>query len=729
MSKGLDTCIGSAKVGGAKLLRKKMKMFLVGIILLLVNSVAAFAATMTVTNHDDSGPGSLRDAITTAAPGDTIVFELSTPNIITLTTGELLIDKDLTITGPGADLLTVAQGMGNPIDFPVFHTAAGIFNITLSGLTIKDGNNAGFTTSGNGGGLANESSGTVTVSGCTFTDNHGGGEGGGVAQIGLGTLKLTDCVIMGNDVAIGGGGGVAAAFRSGGTVTILRCTISSNSGAGVGGGISNNGSDMTITESTISDNSVTDVVSGAPPGAGGILNHNGTLTVQRCTFANNGASTGSGGAIENEDSMTITNSTFVGNTARDDGGAIENRWVATISDCTITGNTASQKQSSGTVNGGGGLTSAGGTLFNVTTVKNSIIAKNHSPTHPDVAGELISDGYNFIGNGTGGTITPTTGDQIGTFDAPIDPLLGPLADNGGPTQTCALLANSPAINAGDPDAPAMDQRNYDRQDAPDIGAFELGATIPRTLANISTRLLVETGDNVLIGGFVVTGGQGKAVLLRAIGPSLALKGKLANPVLELHNSAGDVIATNDNWQTNSNKQEIIDTGIPPANPLESALLMTLDPGAYTAIVRGVNNGTGIALVEAYDLDRTAGSKLANISTRGLVQTADNVMIGGFIVLGTEDENVIVRAIGPSLPVTGKLEDPILELHDADGAILASNDNWRDTQEQAIEATGIPPTDDAESAIVSTLAPGNYTAIVRGVGNTTGVALVEAYSLN
>jgi hypothetical protein len=254
-------------------------------------------------------------------------------------------------------------------------------------------------------------------------------------------------------------------------------------------------------------------------------------------------------------------------------------------------------------------------------------------------------------------------------------------------------------------------------------------TLTANLANISTRLLVETGDNVLIGGFIVTGTSSKSVLLRAIGPSLSLDGKLANPILELHDASGAVIATNDDWQTNSNKQEIIDTGIAPTDPLESALLFNLDPGAYTAIVSGASNGTGIALVEAYDLDLTTDSKLANISTRGFVQTGDNVMIGGFIILGNEDENVLIRAIGPSLPLADTLADPLLELHDADGSILAMNDNWRDTQEAEIQATGIPPTNNAEAAIISTLAPGNYTAIVRGVGDTTGLALVEAYALN
>jgi len=165
--------------------------------------------------------------------------------------------------------------------------------------------------------------------------------------------------------------------------------------------------------------------------------------------------------------------------------------------------------------------------------------------------------------------------------------------------------------------------------------------------------------------------------------------------------------------------------------LESAIVATLpaNNSAYTAIMRGVNSGTGIGVVEAYDLDRTVNSKLANISTRGFVQTGDNVLVGGLIVVGQNPLRIIVRAIGPSLSITGKLADPTLELRDANGALIRSNDNWRSDQEAEIIATGIPPTNDLESAIVQNVVPGNYTAIVRGVNGTTGIALVEVYALN
>lgn len=250
-----------------------------------------------------------------------------------------------------------------------------------------------------------------------------------------------------------------------------------------------------------------------------------------------------------------------------------------------------------------------------------------------------------------------------------------------------------------------------------------------TLANISTRSMVGTGENVLIGGFIVTGTQPKRLIVRAIGPSLPLTGKMLDPTLELHDSSGAVIAFNDNWAQNANQQEIIDSSVAPTSPNESAILRSLAPGSYTAIVRGANQSIGTAVVEVYDLDRTADSKLANISTRASVLGGDNVLIGGMIVVGQLPLNVIIRAIGPSLPVPGAMLDPMLELYDGNGLVIGSNDNWRTTQQTAIMQTGVAPTRDAESAIVTALSPGTYTAIVRGVNGTGGVAVIEAYHLN
>jgi uncharacterized repeat protein (TIGR03803 family) len=263
--------------------------------------------------------------------------------------------------------------------------------------------------------------------------------------------------------------------------------------------------------------------------------------------------------------------------------------------------------------------------------------------------------------------------------------------------------------------------------------FRLNIVPQSTLLNISTRLDAQTGDNVLIGGFIISGTQPKEVIVRAIGPALGgfgVSGALADPVLELHEPDGTVI-TNDNWK-DTQEAAITATNLAPSDELESAIVATLDPGAYTAILTGKDNTTGVALVEAYDLDQTVDSQLANISTRGLVQTGDSVMIGGFILGGgVGNANVLVRALGPSLTplgVAGALVDPTLELHDENGAVIRSDDNWKDAQQSEIEATSLQPGNDLESAIFETLAPGAYTAIVTGKNGLTGVALVEVYRL-
>ena len=260
---------------------------------------------------------------------------------------------------------------------------------------------------------------------------------------------------------------------------------------------------------------------------------------------------------------------------------------------------------------------------------------------------------------------------------------------------------------------------------------------PSQALNISTRARVETGDNVLIGGFVITGNVPKKVIMRAIGPSLTglVPGPLADPMLELHAFGGALITSNDNWQDDpAQKTEIINSGRAPANNLESAIVATLQPGAYTAIVRGKNETSGIALAEIYDLDPAASSQLGNMSGRGFVQTGDNVMIGGLIVgnnIGAA--RVVVRAIGPSLSGAGvdnALANPTLELHDSNGALIGFNDNWQDDPDQAalITDAGLAPPSNLESAILTGLAPGPYTAIIAGKDGGIGVGLVEVYKV-
>jgi Matrixin len=272
--------------------------------------------------------------------------------------------------------------------------------------------------------------------------------------------------------------------------------------------------------------------------------------------------------------------------------------------------------------------------------------------------------------------------------------------------------------------------------APEVTPTPTPGSSPSHLANISTRIKVGVGDNVLIGGFIINGTQSKKVILRAIGPSLAASGvanALVDPVLDLHDSGG-VIGSNDDWQAGSQAGEIAASGLAPSDPHESAIIATLSPGSYTAVVSGSGNGQGIGLVEVYELDAN-GTRLVNISTRGLVGLSDEAMIGGFIVQGGNGKRVIARALGPSLatgpnPVAGALADPVLELRDSSGALVASNDNWISSPQYAeIVASTVPPPNTMESAIIATCGPGSYTAIVQGVNNTSGVGLVEVYDLD
>jgi len=259
---------------------------------------------------------------------------------------------------------------------------------------------------------------------------------------------------------------------------------------------------------------------------------------------------------------------------------------------------------------------------------------------------------------------------------------------------------------------------------------------PSQPLDISTRSHVASGNSVMIGGFIITGNAPKRVIVRALGPSLQqfnVPNPLADPVLELHGSNGAFINSNNDWR-DAQETEIRSSGLAPQNNLESALIATLQPGAYTAIVIGQGGSSGVGLVEVYDLDLTAASKLGNISTRSFVQADDNRLIGGFI-LGTNigAAKVIVRALGPSLTQFGignALADPTLELRDSNGAQLFANDNWQDDPNQAaqITASGLAPANPLESAISTSLFPGAYTAIVAGKNGGTGIGLVEIYNI-
>ena len=461
-------------------------------------------------------------------------------------------------------------------------------------------------------------------------------------------------------------------------------------------------------------------------GAGLISNDGGSV------IGNDGAS-----AISHDGSSLITN----------DGGSIApdgSRFVASPADATQAAATAGFTQTAGETDlrgitletsvslNGGTLTGSGVIVGNLTN-NSGFVSPGHSAGRIAVAGDftqgaagtlIVEEGGRDIGqsdqlsvSGTanlGGTLhLKTINGLVLTSADTYSPLAyssvtGNFSSTGG--NASLTLNNNGALVSVNPAAPN-----------PSSGQP----------LNIATRMKVLTNDNVLIAGFIVTGPSGstKKVLIRGLGPSLAqfgVPGTLSDPLLELH--SGNTITTNDNWQQGDTSQ--IPNGFAPGDPHESVIVATLAPGNYSAVVKGAHGETGVGIAEVYDLDSTSPAKLGNIATRGFINTGDDVMIGGFIVGGNEPAKILIRAIGPTLGdfgVQGALQDPTLELHDSNGMTI-SNDDWRETQEAEIIATTIPPNKDREPAILATLVPGNYTAVVRGKNNTTGVGLVEAYNL-
>jgi hypothetical protein len=624
-------------IQGPKVIDDVFHRFSHGLLLASVFSAAllisngARAATLTVTNGNDSGTGSLRQAVANATSGDTISFASSVQQINLI--APLQLNKNLILAGPGAAGLSITATQQDPnygkVRADVFRIPQAV-NVSLSGLTII------------GSALAIDNSGNTTISDCVFSDNAGqfGYPGtpypytipAGLGNRNQATLTLNRCRVLNSSRTINvggnftfsqsvitGGQGIAC---SGGSATITYSTISgcvADSQLAPGGGLHNEGV-AAVSNSTITSNTGS---------RGGGVYNSGSLTLTACTISNNLASEsynggGSGGGISNGGTLTITNCTISGNRAsggynsQNAGGGIysDSNFNVTITSSTIVFNNA---RSSGSFGGSGG-----GIYANNVSMKSTILALNVADNSDDGNCTIQSDGYNLIGkingggNGPGIFIAPQSSDQIGTNANPINPLIGSLSDNGGPTLTHALQTGSPAIDKGAPDAPTLDQRGYGRSGAPDIGAYEfngigtpLPTATPGVVGNISTRSFVQTGDNVIIGGVIIQAGN-KKIMVRGIGPSLSAVGisnPLPDPTLELRDSSGTLLASNNDWQTTviggiiiaSQVTDIQNSGIAPTNPKESAVIVTLAPGAYTAIVRGVNGTTGVGLVEIYGL--------------------------------------------------------------------------------------------------------------------------------
>ena len=638
-----------------------------------------------VTSTADSGAGSLRDAIprATAITFDPVAFgPANAPHVIDLTSGALPIQTDLNLTGPGSDLLTVRQTATDDL-FEITpsnpngpNTAVTIQSLTAIAIIA-----------------INTRSCDVTLKNMVVRGSSAGGLNTIGAEFAAGIIRISNCLIA--DETAGG------LFFLSSTVFLDATTVTNCHSVYAFAALDINFSILIAANSTFSGN----VLVGSGSSIKGIIySDSSTATLANCTLSGNQVPSASGYstiALDTKSSLTLSSCTIADNS----GTAL----LMTGDDSIELGNTI---------------------IFDVQTF--SMTGSGNT---------IKSDGYNLSqDNGQG--FLKQTGDRPLTTAASLN--LGPLQDNGGPTFTRALLPGSIAIDKGNT-ALHTDQRGAPRPvDDPnsfdggggnaDIGAFEFQGVPPVVLANISGRLPVGTGDNALFAGFIVSGYQPKKVVIRAIGPSLGIAGRLADPTLELRDSNGVLLQANDNWIDSPNKQAIIDSQVAPTSDLESAIVATLPAGipgsSYTAIVRGANNATGIGVVEVYDLDRTVDSKLANISNRGFVQTGDNALFAGNIVLGQVSQKVIIRALGPSTGVPGAMADPTLELHDANGGLLESNDNWVDSpNKKAIIDSTIPPSNNLESAIVRTLPPANYTAIVRGANNTTGIAVVEVYALN
>jgi autotransporter-associated beta strand protein len=624
----------------------------------------------------------------------------------------------------------------------------GLANLTLGGsLGFYDNSTAGNATvtnnpgevSGAGGGHtaffndANADHGIFTNKGGSFADQLGG-----YVQL-RGNASAGDSTIMNDGATVGDAINGSTYFDE--NSTAANATLLANGGLNGGqGGKFRFAADSTGGTArvvllgngflTISTHNAPGVTIGSLEGSGNVFLGSNNLTI-----GSRSNSTGFSGGIQDGGSLTKIG---IGTLTLSGANTYTGLTTITAGNLAVDGSIMSAV----TVNNGGALAGSG-TTSSITVNSAGIVAPGDSQTL-HINGNYAQNAGGVLKIEVAGADPTASGHLDITGSATLDgtlevrfvsgflPLSGQVFE---PFNVAGALAGSfaqiifPDLRAGFQFQAEFVDGTYQ------ITALNDGVAATGFL-NISTRMQVGTGDNALIGGFIVTGSTSKKVIIRAIGPSLSadgtpLPGRLADPTLELRNNTGGLIFSNDNWMDSPQAQEIIDSGIPPSDDLEAAIVATLAPGNYTAIMRGVNGTTGIGVVEVYDLAQEVSAKLANISSRGFVETGDNVMIGGLIA-GNQAMHVMVRALGPSLTqfgIANALADPTLELHDGDGAIIAFNDDWRDTDEAAIEATGIPPSDDKESAILAMLAPGNYTAIVRGQNDTTGVALVEVYDLH
>jgi hypothetical protein len=570
------------------------------------------------------------------------------------------------------------------------------------GIFVAGDSHAMYGITVNQNGTAEQNRAQVTLKRVVFAnlatvDSGGNGNGGAMTGDFI-TLNADSCIIENCSASQFGGG---FEFIHGSNVSITNTTFSHNSAGVLGGALTMFGGILNLTNSNLTDNQLTNPGGGsalmfsADPGGGQLPAWDMTGAVENCVISNNfgGPATIYDGYRANAPFNRLqykNNKIHPSDTSAFFIDSIGSRSVADINAMVLT-------------------------LGDNSTVQKGIT--NSALTSPMAIGAILMAPQLRSATGAPGEAVP-----VPAYVAFASSVGTPVLDGTTmPNPSDVIPASSNAAHTLT------------------VGANSFVTTpVPGLALNISTRLPVGTGQQVLIGGFIIQGPNPKTVMLRAIGPSLPFGGVLADPYLELHDGTGATIATNDNWKTtnlggvltSSQVIDIIASTIAPSSNQESAIIATLNPGPYTAVVRGATNDTGIAVVEGYDLDADPVSKLANISTRGFVLTNDNVMIGGFIFGGGPGATkIVVRGIGPSLSafgVTNPLTDPMLELHDGNGTTIDSNDDWKSNQ-AAIQATGLQPSNDAEAAILATnLTPGGYTAILRGKNGGIGVGVLEIY---
>lgn len=753
------------------------------------------ADTFTVTNTDDTGTGSLRQAITDAnnhAGLDTIAFNIPGAGVHTITPVTLLPDITGSVIIDGANggvaanrvELSGAGALSTGLSFPSGPSDCEIRNLVINGFTsrqilfitvtnsIIQGNFLGLNTAGTGvvagsglgiemccgssgvliGGttaaarnvISSTNNAAIAVSGssATIQGNFIGLNAAGTARLGdnstgiqidnasatIGGVNPGERNVIASFTGIRLGGNPALGHSAG----LIEGNFIGTDATGMTALNFGNGNGVDVVHATgavIRGNVISGNLDGVTVSSSGISGASSDLTTIQGNLIGTAAdgTTALGNSRKGVYVFLSPNNT-IGGTDSNEGNVIAFNGEKGVDIGLSTGN--SVQGNSIFSNGALGIDLDGGSVT-LNDVGDADTGGNNLQNYPLISGVTISGG-NVMMTGALNSVASTAFRLEFFSNTKANPSgFGEGETFLGFTNVTTDASGNVSYNVTFPVSATARAFTATATD-PTGNTSEFSPAFLTRLLNISTRMKVLTEEKVLIGGFIITGAGPKRVIVRGIGPSLGAQGvpgTLEDTTLELH---GAVSINNDDWRSDQ-EVEIIATGIPPSNNLESAIVANLDPGSYTAILAGKNNTTGVGLVEVYDLDQSAGSKLANISTRGFVDTGDNVMIGGFIAGPTDTgaTNVLIRAIGPSLASVGiqdALLDPTLELHDGSGATIATNDNWRDTQQAEIEATGIPPTVDQESAILQTLAPGNYTAIVRGKNDTTGVALVEAYNL-